>query len=316
LTRLEDEHGDDLRVVFRHFPLISIHDKAQLAAEAAEAAGAQGAFWEMHDRIFENQRQWSSVNPDQAREMFIGYAADLGLDTERFAADLEEGTYQDVVMASYQEAVAQELSGTPTFFFNGQPFEAPLSYFWLDAFVRLELLARNQFTAPPAMVIDPQKQYQATIKTDKGDIVLALDAQSAPLTVNNFVFLAREGWYDGVTFFRVLPGFVAQSGDPTDTGLGGPGYELPAEIGLLHEPGAIAMARRSDQVNPERLSSGSQFYIALDALPQLDGAYTVFGYVREGLDVALALSPRDPSQNPELPPGDKIITIEIKELTE
>ncbi len=316
MTRLEDEHGDNLRVVFRHFPLISIHDKAQLAAEAAEAAGAQGAFWEMHDRIFENQRQWSAASPDQAREMFIGYAADLGLDTERFAADLEEGTHQDVVVASYQEAVAQELSGTPTFFFNGQLFEAPLSYFWLDAFVRLALLAQNQYEAPPEMVIDPQKQYQATIKTDKGDIVLALDAQSAPLTANNFVFLAREGWYDGVTFFRVLPGFVAQSGDPTDTGLGGPGYELPAEIGLLHEPGAIAMARRSDQVNPERLSSGSQFYIALDALPQLDGAYTVFGYVSEGLDVALALSPRDPSQDPELPPGDKIITIEIEELTE
>jgi cyclophilin family peptidyl-prolyl cis-trans isomerase len=208
------------------------------------------------------------------------------------------------------------LPGTPTILINGQPFQAPLSYFWLDAFVRLTLLEQDQYEAAPEIIIDLQKQYRATIKTAKGDIVVDLDAESAPVTANNFVFLAREGWYDGMTFFRVLPGLVAQSGDPTDTGLGGPGYELPAEIGLLHEPGAIAMARRSDQVNPERLSSGSQFYIALDALPQLDGAYTVFGYVTEGMDVALALSPRDPSQNPDLPPGDKIITIEIEELSE
>jgi cyclophilin family peptidyl-prolyl cis-trans isomerase len=316
LTRLEDEHSDDLRVVFRHFPLINIHGKAQVTAEAAEAAGAQGAFWEMHDRIFEQQSLWSTVTVTQARETLIGYAADLGLDTERFAADLEQGTYRDAVMAGYQEAAAQQLPGTPTIFINGQRFEAPLSYFWLDAFVRLELLTQEQYEAEPEMIIDPQKQYQAIIKTDRGDIVVELDAKSAPVTVNNFVFLAREGWYDGVTFFRVLPGFVAQAGDPTDTGLGGPGYQLPAEIDLLHKLGAIAMARRSDRVNPERLSSGSQFYIALDALPQLDGAYTVFGFVTEGLDVAQALSPRDPSQNPELPPGDTIVSIEIKESTE
>lgn len=316
MTRLEDEHGENLRVVFRHLPLISIHDKALLAAEAAEAAGAQEAFWELSDRIFAGRRQWSVVGVDQAREIFVDYAAQLGLDTERFADDLTAGTYRGVVMASYQEATEHQLSSTPTLFINGQPFEAPLSYFWLDAFVQLELLAQDQYEGPPEMVIEPHKQYRATIKTAKGDIVLELDAESAPATVNNFVFLAREGWYDGVTFFRVLSGFVVQAGDPTNTGLGDPGYELQAEIGLLHEAGAIAMARRADQVNPARLSSGSQFYIALEALPQLDGAYTVFGYVVEGMDVALALSPRDPSQNPDLPPGDEIITIEIKELSE
>lgn len=316
MTRLEDEYGDNLRIVSRHFPLISIHDKALLAAEAAEAAGAQDAYWEMHDLIFEKQREWSIVNPGQAQEMFISYAADLGLDTERFESDLEEGTFRDAVLASYQEAGEQGLSGTPTFFINGELFQAPLSYFWLDAFVQLGLLAEKQYQAPPEMAIDLQKQYQAIIKTAKGDIVVDLDAESAPVTVNNFVFLAREGWYDGVTFFRVLPGFVAQTGDPTNTGLGDPGYELPPEISLPHKVGAMAMARRSDQVNPERLSSGSQFYIALDALPQLDGAYTVFGYVNEGMDVLQTITPRDPSQNPELPPGDEIITIEIKEVTE
>lgn len=315
LTRLEDEHAENVRIVFRHRPLNGIHDKAQLAAEAAEAAGAQGAFWEMHDRLFEKQREWSVVNATRAQELFIGYAADLGLDTERFATDLENGVYEDKVQAGYQEATEHEVPGTPAFFINRQPFQAPLSYFWLDAFVQLELLAPRQYDAPPRMTIDPQKQYRATIKTEKGDIVLELDAENAPVTVNNFRFLAQAGWYDGVTFFNVRPGLVAQTGDPTNTGLGDPGYELPPEIGLPHTTGAIAMARLSDEVNPERLSSGSQFYVALEALPQLDGAYTVFGYVIEGMDVVRAITARDPSLNPDLPPGDEIITIEIEALS-
>lgn len=271
----------------------------------------------MHDRIFEKQPEWTTVSLEQARAMFVRYANDIGLDVERFSADLERGTYRDKVDASYQEAAELGLPGTPTFFVNATLFQAPLSYFYLDAFVQLELLAQNQYEGRPEMVIDPDKEYQATIKTEKGDIVIALDSENAPITVNNFVFLAREGWYDDLTFFRVIPGFVAQAGDPTNTGLGGPGYELPAEISLTHEPGAIAMARRSDQVNPERLSSGSQFYIALDALPQLDDAYTVFGYIVEGMDVAQAITKRDPAQVQDpsmLPPGDKILTIEIEEI--
>ncbi len=289
-----------------------IHDKAVLAAEAAEAAGAQGAFWEMLDRIYAGQSEWVSVTPDKAQEIFVGYARELGLDAEQLAADLDAGTFRDKVMESAREAERKGLPGTPTFFINGQYLEA-LDYFYMDALVQLALLEPRQYDAPPEMTIDPNKHYQATIKTDKGDIVVELDAQAAPVTVNNFVFLAREGWYDGVTFFRVLPGFVAQAGDPTNTGIGGPGYELPAEIGLLHEAGAIAMARRSDQINPERKSSGSQFYIAIEPLPDLDNKYTVFGYVTEGMDVVRALTPRDPTQNPDAPPGDKIITIEIQE---
>ena len=146
------------------------------------------------------------------------------------------------------------------------------------------------YSAPPAMQIDTGKAYTATISTDKGDIVVQLDAQAAPQTVNNFVFLAREGFYDGLTFHRVEPGFVIQGGDPLGNGTGGPGYTVPAEIKLPHVEGAIAMARRGDQVNPTRASSGSQFYIALEALPQLDGAYTVFGQVVEGMDVVQSIA--------------------------
>lgn len=146
--------------------------------------------------------------------------------------------------------------------------------------------ARNaMYSAPPAMQIDTNKAYTATISTARGDIVALLDAQAAPQTVNNFVFLARQGFYDGLTFHRVEPGFVIQGGDPLGLGSGGPGYTVPAEIGLSHIEGAIAMARKGDQVNPTRASSGSQFYITLAPQPNLDGNYTVFDQVVEGMGV-------------------------------
>ncbi len=135
------------------------------------------------------------------------------------------------------------------------------------------------------MTIDVNKTYVATIKTAKGDIVVTLDAKSAPQTVNNFVFLANQGFYDGLTFHRVEPGFVIQGGDPLGKGTGGPGYTIPAEIKLPHVQGAIAMARLPDQVNPKRDSSGSQFYITLAATPSLNGGYTAFGQVTSGMDV-------------------------------
>lgn len=151
----------------------------------------------------------------------------------------------------------------------------------------------NMYSAPPAMQIDTAQIYTATISTAKGDIVVQLDAAAAPQTVNNFVFLAEQGFYDGLTFHRVEPGFVIQGGDPLGTGSGGPGYTIPAEIGLPHVQGAIAMARLSDDVNPTRASSGSQFYIALEALPGLDGQYTVFGHVTEGMDVVQSIAVGD-----------------------
>jgi SecD/SecF fusion protein len=148
----------------------------------------------------------------------------------------------------------------------------------------------NMYSAPPEMQIDADKTYVATISTAKGDIVVQLDASAAPLTVNNFVFLANQGFYDSLTFHRVEPGFVIQGGDPTGTGTGGPGYTVPAEIQLPHVEGAIAMARQGDQVNPTRASSGSQFYITLAPTPQLDGAYTVFGQVTAGMDVVQSIA--------------------------
>jgi cyclophilin family peptidyl-prolyl cis-trans isomerase len=154
-------------------------------------------------------------------------------------------------------------------------------------------LRNAMFDTPPPMIIDPAKSYTATIVTGKGDIVCELNAGEAPQTVNNFVYLARAGFYSGLTFHRVVPGFVVQGGDPLGKGNGGPGYTVPAEIGLLHEKGVLAAARLSDQVNPERASSGSQFYITLEKTPHLDGSYTVFGRVVSGMSVAESIAVGD-----------------------
>jgi peptidyl-prolyl cis-trans isomerase B (cyclophilin B) len=143
----------------------------------------------------------------------------------------------------------------------------------------------NTWKSSPPMTIDAKKNYVATLTTSKGIIVVALDASAAPRTVNNFVFLVNQGFYDGLTFHRVVPGFVIQGGDPLGTGTGGPGYTVPAEIKLPHVEGAIAMARLGDEQNPQRASSGSQFYITLAPTPNLDGAYTAFGHVTSGMDV-------------------------------
>ncbi|MFQ5605473.1 MAG: peptidylprolyl isomerase [bacterium] len=152
----------------------------------------------------------------------------------------------------------------------------------------------NYYSSAPEMTIDQGKKYIATIHSSKGDIVVELDAFYAPLHVNNFVFLSRQGFFDGLTFHRVVENFIIQGGDPASNSRGGPGYRLPAEIGLPHLQGVIAMARQGDQVNPEKLSSGSQFYITLNPQPGLDrDGYSVFGKVIQGFEVVQSIQQGD-----------------------
>ena len=167
----------------------------------------------------------------------------------------------------------------------------------------------QQYNAPPPLTIDPDKSYTATMKTDKGDIVIELFANKVPNTVNNFVFLAREGFYNGTTFHRVLTGFMAQGGDPTGTGSGGPGYRFADEFDptLRHDkPGMMSMANAGPNTN------GSQFFLTHVPTPHLDGRHAVFGQVTGGLDVLLSLTVRDPNQNPS-DEGDKLIEVVITE---
>src|SRR4030042_4034548 len=149
----------------------------------------------------------------------------------------------------------------------------------------------QKYPAPPAMALKPNQRYQARIETDSGDILVDLHADLAPVTVNNFVFLARQGLYDGVTFHRVIANFMAQTGDPTGTGTGGPGYRFQDEFDqtLRHSgPGVLSMAKAGPNTN------GSQFFLTHVATPWLDGKHSVFGQVVGGMDGLKSIPRRDP----------------------
>ena len=166
----------------------------------------------------------------------------------------------------------------------------------------------KQYAAPPKMSIDAKRRYQARLRTDQGDILIDLHADKVPVTVNNFVMLARDGFYDGIIFHRVIADFMAQCGDPTGTGSGGPGYRFADEFhpALRHDkPGVLSMANAGPNTN------GSQFFLTHVATPWLDNKHTVFGQVAEGLDVLLSIPPRDPSKRQA--PAVAIQSIEILE---
>ena len=171
-----------------------------------------------------------------------------------------------------------------------------------------ETKVAKQYSAPPEMTIDTTHSYKAIFKTAKGDITVELAADKAPITVNNLVFLAREGFYDGTVFHRVIADFMAQGGDPTGTGTGGPGYRFQDEFdsSLVHDKaGILSMANAGPGTN------GSQFFLTFGPTPHLNNKHTVFGHVVEGMDVLLSLTIRDPSDRSF--PGDALNTIEIVE---
>lgn len=174
----------------------------------------------------------------------------------------------------------------------------------------------KQYPAPPPMSIDTSRTYTAVIKTEKGDITVELDPSLAPQAVNNFVFLAKDGFYNGQTFFRVVADdsgqvLYAQAGDPTGTGSGGPGYTLPFEqTDVSFEAGVLAVARPQEAGAP---NNGSQFFFTLADAPTLDGKFTAFGRVVDGLDVLRQLTLRDPQSQQDPPPGVRIESIEITE---
>jgi cyclophilin family peptidyl-prolyl cis-trans isomerase len=166
----------------------------------------------------------------------------------------------------------------------------------------------KQWSTPPAMQIDPKKQYKARMETDKGTMVIELFTSKTPMTVNNFVFLSREGYYDGVIFHRVIDNFMVQGGDPTGTGRGGPGYKFGDEFdaSLKHDKqGILSMANAGPGTN------GSQFFITHGPTPHLNGKHTVFGQVVEGLDVLMSIPARDPGNVNA--PAVKIIRVTIEE---
>jgi cyclophilin family peptidyl-prolyl cis-trans isomerase len=306
LEQIQQEYPDKIRLIYRHFPL-PMHQNAMITTQAAEAAGLQGKFWEMHDMIYASQAEWSPMSTPDVQGWLIERAGDLGLDVARFTTDLVSEEMVARARNAQEEAQKAGINGTPFLLINGKPFSGGRS---IEVFRLFMKLVEIEYDQCPEMSINPKKTYLATLTTSKGDITIELFAEEAPLAVNNFVFLARNGWYDGVVFHRVLPDFVAQTGDPTGTGVGGPGYQFDNEIspGLtFDQPGLVGMANSGPDTN------GSQFFITYSAVPELTGRYTIFGKVVDGMDTALKLTPRDPSNGGDLPEGDRILKVVIQE---
>jgi cyclophilin family peptidyl-prolyl cis-trans isomerase/protein-disulfide isomerase len=313
LDQLLAGHRNELRVIHRLYPVpesaVPSLDKSVLSAQAVIAAQRQDRFWEMRDLLHSKYAEWVGLSKDDFSAWLLGEAKGLDLDPVRFASDLESSETAAEAQNAYQSAVALGISSIPTVFINGRLQDRPaLSYDGLDSTIGLIALGARQFRTCPPFEIDPARKYVATLHTEKGDIVLALDAATAPLAVNSFVFLAKLGWYDGTSFHRVIPGFVAQGGDPSGTGRGGPGYYFINEVlegARFDEPGVVGMTN----VGPD--TNGSQFFITYAPQPQFDGSYTVLGHVIDGMDVVESLTPRDPQATSNSPPGDKIISVTV-----
>ena len=310
IDQLLKEHPDEVRVVSRIFPLISVNDKAALAAQAAQAAAEQDQFWEMHRLLYAQQESWIAISVDEFEEWLSAQASALGMDVDQFEADLKREDIVASVQEAWESGQKIGLPGTPLLLINGQIYGGPRDYSSLNDIIQLIALGERQFKACPPLSVQPNKQYIATLETEKGDIVIQLFADKAPITVNSFLFLARSGWYDDITFHRVIPDLFAQTGDPSGTGKGNPGYYVKTEIDpslTFDKPGMVAM------VNSGPDTSGSQFFITYVPTTQYNGQYTIFGEVLSGMDVLKQLTPRDAQPGSNTPRGDKLLGITVEE---
>lgn len=308
LANLAEKYPQQMRRVFRHFPLPT-SDKGLAAAAAAEAAGAQGKFWEMNRLLMERQEEWSALDAAGFRAWLLEQAATLGLDATAFESALDDPATKKRLLDAQDFGLKAAIPVMPWLLINGRIYQGPRDQRSLESLLTLAVLEQKQFTECPPLEIRPDRQYFARLQTARGEIVAQLYPLEAPYAVNNFVFLARQGWYDGIPFYRVIPGYVAQSGDPSGSGLGTPGYAFSDDYNNLRfdQPGRLAMASAGPN------SNGSQFFFTFEAAPDLDGRHVIFGQIIEGLDVLTQLTARDPSSAAELPDADVIQSITIEE---
>lgn len=309
LAKLIEWHSEDIRTVFRHFPLISLHDKASLAGQAAEAAGAQGTFWAMHDVLFERYNEWTGLSAQEFKEWLISVADELEMDIQQFQDDIESGRYALEMEEAFNLGVASGIPGTPLLFVNEILYQVKPSLTNLEAYIRLEYLSKDQYDSYPPMSLEEDVQYIARLELDIGEVVIQLYPDHAPLAVNSFIFLAREGWFDGNPFHRVVSENFVESGDPSGTGFGEPGYHFADEISealSFDEPGMVALSSSGPDTN------GSQFFITLAPLPELNDSRTIFGRLIEGFDLINSLHARQPIEDLLIPPEAVILSVTIE----
>ena len=308
LTRfLIDNFPSSIKLVFRHLPLPSIHDKAFISGMAAEAAGAQGKFWEMHDFLYQSQAQWYAMSEQDFVDWILVQAEAFDLDIGQFEADLLDTEKRDHLEEVTTERLTMGMNYTPTVVVNGRIYRENHP----NLFGLIGIYEFGGYQECPNWVIDPESTYLAKLDTSAGEIEIELFADKAPIAVNSFVFLAQNGWYDEVYFHRVLPGFVAQAGDPSGLGVVGPGYTFVNETDndlSFDRKGLFAMANAGVDTN------GSQFFITLAPAPNLDGGFTIFGEVTaESLDILDEIALRDPQTTVDFTDATIIYGIEIIE---
>jgi len=309
VAELMRSYEGNIRFIFRPLPLTGLFDKSDDAILAAYAADEQGKFWEMYDLFFVKHAEWVNLSPGEFKSWLAKEVPGVGIDANQFAEAMKADEAANRLKSAQEAVTKLPIQAAPLILINGSLQQYFLDYRSLSDTVGLIMLGQKQFTDCPPFTVDATKQYIATIETEKGNIMIQLFPDKAPFAVNSFVFLARQGWYDGVTFHRVIPGFVAQAGDPSGTGRGNPGYFFKNEDSdlLFTKPGMVAMANAGADTN------GSQFFITFAPASNLNGFYTIFGQVISGLDVAEQLTPRDPSQGGYLPAGDMILRVTIEE---
>ena len=309
LKQIRLSHSSDVRLISINTPLPN-RDKDDLATQAVEAADLQGKFWEMNDLLFEKQTEWTVLTPSTFESWAAMQADTLGLDSDKFLLDFNGTIVADRLHRAVQTSSSQPISPPILFVNSSSRYTGLADFASLDTVVRMEALSARQFSNCPSWVINPLKQYIVTLQTSKGDVVLQLLPDKAPNAVNNFVFLARSGWFNDITFYKMVPEYLAMSGDPSETGMGNPGYLFKTEISTnlyFDQPGLVAM----DNSGPD--TNGSRFLITLAPAAQLNGLYTIIGKVLSGMDVLSALSPRDPKPGITLPPGDRLLSVTIQE---
>ena len=309
-NQLLDENPGKIRYISRVFPMVGRNDKAVIAAQAVEAAHNQNKFWELHNLLYSQQESWVNLPIADFEQWVAAQASDLGMDIGQFQADLKSEAVVNLVQSNFETAREFGPFAVPLIILNGEIYLGPQDYVSMNDIAQLILLGKRQFTNCPPTTVERTKQYIATLHTEKGEIVIQLLADKAPFTVNSFIFLAQNGWYDDITFHRVIPELYAQSGDPSGTGKGTPGYFVVTEILpdlTFDKPGVVAM------VNSGPDASNGQFFITYDVAPQFDGQFTIFGQVLSGMDVLMSLTPRNAQIGVETPPGDKLLSIDIEE---
>jgi cyclophilin family peptidyl-prolyl cis-trans isomerase/protein-disulfide isomerase len=304
---LIENFPNSIQLVFRHLPLPSIHDKAYISGMAAEAAGAQDKFWEMHDFLYLSQNYWSSLTEQEFIDWTLDIAAEFDLDVAQFETDLLDTEKRASLEQATEERFALGLNYTPTVVVNDRIYRENRP----NLFGLVGIHEFGGYQECPAWVIDPEGTYLARLDTSAGEIDIELFADIAPIAVNSFVFLAQNGWYDDVAFHRVIPGFVAQSGDPSGLGMIGPGYTFVNETDndlSFDRKGLFAMANAGVDTN------GSQFFITLAPAANLDGGFTIFGQVtEESMDELDQIAIRDPQTAVDFEDATIIYGIEIIE---